>query len=166
MGVAFDQTPLQPVELPDHQGVMHRFEIRSFLCPTGREMVAEEVPRREDGGGYRFAILGDFEADAWALFQRLYQKMRQEMAQHYLERGDHGWRLADRARLVGRIEWDRDPEVDGRVPLVVVDGKALTWEEVGRLLMQYEGWTVRLQVEDGIDIVGGPLLEGDEEEGR
>ena len=65
MGVAFDTTRLGPIELPDNDRAMHRFDVKSLLVATGHEMIAEEIPRREDGGGYRFAILGDFEADAW-----------------------------------------------------------------------------------------------------
>jgi len=158
MGVSFDNTPLQPIELAGHDGVVHRFEIRSMLCGTGHEMIAEEVPRREGGGGYRFAVLGDFEADAWQLFQQLYEKVRRELAEHHLEFGQDGWQFADGDRLVGRIEWDPDPEAEDRLPLLVVDGKALRWHDVGRLLMQREGWTVHLRIEDSIEVVGGPLF--------
>jgi hypothetical protein len=157
MGVRFDNTPLQPIELADPDGVVRRFEIRSMLCATGHEMIAEEVPRRADGGGYRFAVLGDFEADAWQLFQRLYGKMRHEMGARHLERTEYGWHLAKGDRLVGRIEWDEQEE--GRVPLLIVDGKALRWEDVGRLLMSYEGFTLHARVEDSIEVVGGPPLD-------
>jgi len=160
MGVSFDNTPLQPIELAAHDGVVHRFEIRSMLVGTGHEMIAEEVPRQEGGGGYRFAVLGDFEADAWQLFQRLYDKIRRELGERHLEYGKDGWQFADGDRLVGRIEWDPDPEAVDRLPLIVVDGKPLKWDEVGRLLMQREGWTVHLRIEDSIEVVGGPLLEG------
>jgi hypothetical protein len=39
--------------------------------------------------------------------------------------------------MVGRIEWD--PESEARLPLVVIDGKAFSWEEVGHMLMTFEG---------------------------
>ena len=42
MGVDFDDTPVQPIELADVDGVMHRFEIQSLLAATGREMIAQE----------------------------------------------------------------------------------------------------------------------------
>jgi hypothetical protein len=126
-------------------------------------MRAEVVPRRERGG-YRFAVLGDFEADAWELFQRLYQKMRRELAVRYIEQTEHGWQLIDGDRLAGRIEWDDD--ADGVTPLLVVDGKALTWDEVGRMLMSREGFTLHAEVTDSIEAVGGPLAEpGEGDEG-
>ena len=37
-------TPVQPIELADADGVRHRFDIQSFFAATGREMIAQEVP--------------------------------------------------------------------------------------------------------------------------
>jgi hypothetical protein len=44
------------------------------------------------------------------------------------------------------IEWD--DAHDGRVPLVVVDGREITWEEFGRMLMAFEGWQFKLEIRD------------------
>jgi hypothetical protein len=154
LGVAFDNTPLQSIALIDQDGVTRTFEIRSMLVPTGHEMTAQEIPPRE-GGGHRFAVLGDVEADALTLFQRLYEKMRREMSVRHIELTEHGWQLTDRDELVGRIEWDEDAE--GATPVLVVDGKALTWDAIGRMLMTFEGFTLHARVEDGIDVVGEPL---------
>jgi hypothetical protein len=60
-------------------------------------------------------------------------------------------------RLVGRIEWD--DRTGGRVLALVVDGKAFSWDEVGRMLMTLEGFTLHARVEDSIEVVGGPLLQ-------
>ena len=156
MGVEFDDTPVQPIELTDALGIRHGFEIRSLLVATGREMIAEEVPRPEHGG-YRFAVLGDYEADAWELFQSLYDKMKREMAARHVEHTEFGWQLTRGDRLVGRIEWD--DRTGGRVPALVVDGKAFSWDEVGRMLMTFEGFTLHARVEASIEVVGGPLLQ-------
>jgi hypothetical protein len=156
LNVDFDDTRLAPVVLADRDGVPRTFEIRSRLVPTGHAMQAVEVPLRKRGG-YRFEILGDFEADAWELFQRLYEKMRREMAIRHIVHAEHGWQLTDEDTLVGRIEWD--DETDGQMALLVVDGKVLTWHEVGRMLMTFEGFTLDARVEDSIEIVGGPLAD-------
>jgi hypothetical protein len=34
------------------------------------------------------------------------------------------------------------------VPLVVVDGREITWEEFGRMLMTFEGWQFKLEIRD------------------
>jgi hypothetical protein len=156
LGVAFDNTALDPIVLADPDGVVRTFAIRSMLAPTGHAMSAEEVPRRA-GGGYRFEVLGDFEADAWELFQRLYEKMRRELAVRHIELTEHGWQLTNRDELVGRIEWDED--TDGATPVLVVDGHALAWDDVGRMLMTFEGFTLHAVVKDSIEVVGGPLAE-------
>ena len=46
--------------------------------------------------------------------------------------------------------------------MLVVDGRPFTWDEVGRMLMSFEGFTLRAVVDDTIEVVGGPLLgDGD-----
>lgn len=150
LGIDFDGTTLQPIVLADADGVPHTFQIRSMLVPTGHEMEAVESPRPAHGG-YRFAVLGDLEADSWDLFQRLYEKMREEMTIRHVERTTHGWQVGPEQRLVGRIEWD--PASEGRVPLLVVDGRPFTWEEVGRMLMTFEGFTLDARIEDTIELV-------------
>jgi hypothetical protein len=60
----------------------------------------------------------------------------------------------------GRIE--ANLEDDLRMPILVIDGKEFCWEEVGRMLMSFEGFTVDLRIRDTIDVVGGPLLDDDE----
>jgi hypothetical protein len=61
------------LEGPDD--IPHTFLIRSILVPTGHELEAIEKTR-DDGPGYRFAVLGDFDADPWELFQRFFATMR------------------------------------------------------------------------------------------
>jgi hypothetical protein len=41
--------------------------------------------------------------------------------------------------------------------MLFVDGKAVSWDEVGRMLMTYEGFTLRARVEDSIEVVAGPF---------
>jgi len=151
IGVDFDNTPLQPIVIADADGVPHTFQIRSMLVATGHEMEALEITT--DGQlGYCFRVLADVETDAWKLFRKLCARMRREMAQRYVERTKHGWQITVDQRLVGRIEWD--PETNGRLPLIVIDGKPFTWEQVGRMLMTFEGFTLDARVEDTILSVG------------
>jgi hypothetical protein len=163
LGVAFDDAPLQPVVVTDAAGVDHTFEFRSMLVPTGHALYAREaLPAEREG--YEFSVLGDFEAHAWDLFRVLYDKIRRELGVRHVERGELGWQVTDAHRLVGRICWD--PDREGEVPLLIVDGRAFTWDEVGRMLMSFEGFTLRAQIEDSIDVVGGPLLDEGESKNR
>ena len=158
MGVDFDNTPLQPVTVTDSGGVEHTFEFRSMLVATGHALYAREaLPAGREG--YEFSVLGDVEASVWDLFKELYDKIRRALAVRHVERGDLGWQVTDAHRLVGRI--CRDPDHGGELPLLVVDGRPYTWDEVGRMLMSFEGFTLRAQIEDSIEVVGGPLLDED-----
>ena len=151
IGIDYDEPQFQPIVLEDADGPPHTFLIRSILVPTGHELEAVE---KTEGNrpGYRFAVLGDFEADPWELFQRLYASMRDAVVTRHVRRSEFGWQLTSDQRLVGRIEWD--PESDGRLPLLVIDGKAFTWEQVGHMLMTFEGFRFEARVKDTIEIVG------------
>lgn len=153
LGVAFDHTLLQPIVIADADGVPHTFQIRSMLVATGHEMEALEMTNDRQLG-YCFRLLGDLEADAWELFRDLYANMRREMARRHVERTQFGWQLTSDQHLVGRIEWDSD--TNGALPLIVIDGKPFTWEQVGRMLMTFEGFTLDARVEDTIQVVGDP----------
>lgn len=158
MGVDFDNTPLQPVAVVDANGVNRTFEFRSMLAATGHVLSAREVLPAEREG-YEFSVLGDFEARVWDLFEILYDRIRRALAVRHVERGELGWQITGAHRLVGRICWD--PDQDGELPLVVIDGRPFTWDEVGRMLMSFEGFMLRARIEDSIEVVGGPLLRED-----
>jgi hypothetical protein len=90
----------------------------------------------------------------------LYDRIRLGLAVRHVERGELGWRITDARHLVGRIT--SDPERAGEVPLLVIDGRPFTWDQVGRMLMSFEGFTLRAFVGDSIEVIGGPLPEKQE----
>lgn len=158
LGVDFDNTAMPPFAVTDVDGVRHRFEIRSMLVPTGHAMSAREVGKPGAKGGYRFEILGDLEADAHDLFTRLRERIRQGLSVRHVQETEHGWQLTQPHRLRGVIEWD--PETDGDLPLLIVDGRPFTWDQVGRMLMAFEGFTLNAAVQDTIEVIGGPVAAG------
>lgn len=158
LGVDFDNTPISPIVVTDADGVRHRFHIRSMLVGTGHAMYAREVRHRDARGGYRFEILGDLEANAQDLFKLLRERIRQGLSVRHVQQTEHGWQLTPAHRLRGVIEWD--PHTEGALPLLIVDGRTFTWDQIGRLLMTFEGFTLNAIVEDTIEVVGGPLAEG------
>ena len=61
----------------------------------------------------------------------------------------HGPQIAKSADgwvVRGQIEWD--DEENGRVPRLVVDGKGYSWDELGRMLMSFEGFRLKMEVYD------------------
>ncbi len=158
LGIDFDNTPIAPIVVTDVDGVRRRFEIRSMLVGTGHAMYAREVRNRDGKGGYRFEILGDLEADAQDLFMLLRERIRQGLSVRHVQQTEHGWQLTQAQRLRGVIEWD--PETEDALPLLIVDGRTFTWDQIGRMLMTFEGFTLNAIVEDTIEVVGGPLADG------
>jgi hypothetical protein len=94
------------------------------------------------------------------LFRVLWNRVQRGVAVRHVERGELGWQITDAHQLVGRISWD--PDRAGEVPLLVIDGRPFTWDQVGRMLMSFEGFTLRAVVDDSIEVIGGPLLEKEE----
>jgi len=60
--------------------------------------------------------------------------------------GKLGLQIADHRVVRGLIEWDEARD-DG-VPLFIIDGREITWEEFGRMLMSFEGWQFKLNICD------------------
>lgn len=158
LGIDFDSTPIAPIVVTDVDGVRHRFEIRSMLVGTGHAMYAREVRKRDARGGYRFAILGDYEAKAQDLIKLLRERIRQGLSVRHVQETEHGWQLTQGHRLSGVIEWD--PETEGALPLLIVDGRTFTWDEIGRMMMTFEGFTLNAIVKDTVEVVGGPHADG------
>jgi hypothetical protein len=44
------------------------------------------------------------------------------------------------------VESDRD--YDDRAPLLIIDGREVTWDKFGRMLTSFEGWQFKLNLAD------------------
>ena len=83
---------------------------------------------------------------------QLVERMRRALSRRHLEHdeGSAGLRIAD-FLVRGRIDWDESE--DGHLPLLVIDGREVTWEQFGQMLMSYEGWQFKLEIKDPSDEV-------------
>ena len=93
-------------------------------------------------------MLGDPENDLFALLGRLIEKIRRALAIKHLTDAGHGLQTADQT-VRARIDWDESE--DGDVPLVVIDGREISWEDFGRMLMTFQGWQFKLEIFDRSD---------------
>jgi hypothetical protein len=117
--------------------------------PTGIEVLLVEVDAAA-GEGYQFSMLGDHDADVDTLIGQIRLLAEGEIGHTYLEGASHrtGWTLRD-GEVAGRLVWDEEGDY-GKPYNVVVDGRTLTWEELGLALESYEGWGFRLVIESSI----------------
>ena len=141
----FEHVKFEPVGLTDCTGEVHEFHFRTNLFGMGVALDAFEL-RDGSPAGYQFQIIGNPEDDLLVLLGQLIQKMRRALSTKHLMDGQHGLKIADDRVVRGKIEWD--VAHDGRVPLLIIDGQEITWDEFGRMLMSFEGWQFKLTVGD------------------
>jgi hypothetical protein len=141
----FENAKFEPVGLVDSTGEVHEFHFRTYLFGTGVALDAFEL-RDGHPSGYSFQIIGDPERDLLVLLGRLIEKMRRALSTKHLTHGEHGLQISDERIVRGRFEWD--DARNGRVPLLIIDGREIDWDEFGRMLMSFEGLQFKLTIAD------------------
>lgn len=129
--------------LMDVDGVAREFHFTTRVLPTGVSIEALEI-KNANPEGYEFQVIGPHETDILALFGRLFERIRKALSQKHIELGEHGLRIADGDVVRGRVAWD--DETGGRIPLLIIDGKEVSWEQFERILMSYEGFNFKLEI--------------------
>ena len=140
----FENCRFDQVVMADCAGEAHEFHFGTRLLGSMVAVDAFELKRGEPAG-YQFQILGGPDDDVLALLGRLVERMRRTLSVNHLVPSEHGLQIADQT-VRARIEWDETQ--DGRMPLLVIDGREVSWEEFGRMLMTFEGWQFRMQIGD------------------
>ena len=143
-GLDFQHLSFDHITLKDWDNKRHTFHFQTRLL--GDHVIIEALEIQDDEPkGYSFSICGDPEDDLFALFAQLVERLRRELERRHIEPGDlTRYQITDGNTLRGYITWDDD--TDGRLPCLVVDGKELSWDEVGRMLMTYEGFHFKLEI--------------------
>lgn len=92
-------------------------------------------------------MLGDAQVDLFDLMGQMVPRMRRLLAQQHLKTDPQmpGLHIAELLAR-GRVTWDESE--DGRVPMLVIDGKRILWDEFGHMVMGFEGWQFRLEFRD------------------
>ena len=132
----------------DMHGVKRIFEVERQIMHTAILLTASE--RWEHG--YEFVVDGELEVNQLKLFEQLIEKTTRGLAETYLETGkfpsDESYTYVKQNQLKGVLAYDSaTPEA----PLVIIDGKPYTWNEVGHLLQAFEGFQVKIVMKDLAD---------------
>lgn len=142
---SFDNIRIQPIGITDCDGETHQFHFTQRLLGN---MVALDAIELRGGSpdGYQFQMTGDPDGDAFALLGRLVEKIRRALSvKHITDDDRHGLQIADQI-VRGRIEGDYS-EAD-HAPIVVIDGREISWDDFGHMLMTFEGWQFKLEIRD------------------
>jgi hypothetical protein len=141
----FEHVVFEPVRMVDGRGTEHEFWFRTRLFGPGVAIDAFEL-RDGNPAGYEFQVIGEPDDDPLELLGKLIGKMRRALALTHLEDTDHGPQVNDRLILRGTV--DSDPDEDHRVPMVIIDGREISWDELGRMVAAFEGWQFKLEFRD------------------
>jgi hypothetical protein len=144
--IDFEHVQFEPIDLTDADGAVHRFDFRLRLL--GDERVSLEAFEIRDGApaGYQFQVLDEVESDLFAVLARLVERMRRALGLRHLETLEPFGLVIKDFVVRGRI--DCDLEADERLPVLVIDGREISWEQFGRMLMSFEGWQFKLEIRD------------------
>ena len=146
----FQHIDFEPLTMTDTHGLEHVFEFRIHLFGTGVAIDAIEF-MDDQTEGYRFKVIGPEDVDLLELLARLVTKMRRGLAYAHLEDSAHGLQISDPGIVRARVESDLDGQSDG--PVVVIDGRSISWDELGRMVAAYEGFQFKLELKDLSDEV-------------
>lgn len=141
----FEHVDLEPVRLTDSAGKPHEFHFRTFLFGTGVALDAFEL-RDGNPAGYQFQVIAEPEEDLLALLGRLIEKMRRALVVKHIDDSEHGLQITQAKVVRGLIDWDS--EQGGSTPLLVIDGREISWEEFGRIIAGFEGFQFKLEFRD------------------
>ncbi len=141
----FENARLEPIRMTDCTGEPHQFHFQLRLQGTMVILDAFELCG-DLRCGYQFQLTGEPDDDVFVLLGHLVERIRRTLSVRHI---DFQERQIIDSTVRGRI--DLDEAQDGLLPLVVVDGKEVTWKEFGRMLTSREGWQFRLDFVDSSD---------------
>lgn len=137
--------------IKDSDDIEHEFEIRKMIQETGIFWEAVEFLDNYEIG-YSFDIYQSFEDDSLEAVAKLKEKVEKGLSKKYIKRNiSNGYESLTLSEdvLEGKIEWDDN--YDGRIPKFKIDGKAYSAEQIGKILMGYEGWDFELRIKEPTD---------------
>ncbi|MEJ2727373.1 MAG: hypothetical protein P8185_02490 [Deltaproteobacteria bacterium] len=104
-------------------------------------------------GGYEFSAIDDIEGEPFELLEKIIGRMRRALNRRhiYWDETSRNWQITDNDVVRGTIHSDLDSSDYQRLPLMVIDGKDISWSELGRMLMIYEGFNFKLEIFDRTD---------------
>lgn len=147
-GVDFADPGFDPVRLTDVDGEEHLFHFTTRLL--GDRVAIEAIEIKEGTPeGHRFMVLGfDPECEILDLYKELFEKMRRGLFTRHLVVGELGLEISDQLTVRAWIDCDLEADGGDRRPLLVIDGKPITWDHFGHMLMTFEGFQFKLEVYD------------------
>jgi hypothetical protein len=142
-GLDFEHVTFAPLTLQDVDGVHHTFQFRSNIFSDQLSLTALETGTDK---GYEFCVIADAEQDLFITFKALFERIRRELGRKHIEPEGNGYRITRDDVVRGQIT--DDPNSLGQLSRLIIDGKAISWEELGRMVAPYAGFGFKLEIFD------------------
>jgi len=153
IGIEFDEVDLQPILLQDADETDHTFHFSVRLVGSELVLRAFEEEYENRSRGYEFSIIGQVEDGIFFLFSKLYNRMCNALSRKHIyhDRTTDTWQITESDIVRGHITHNPDTEDWSPDPMVIVDGKEITWKAFGQMLKPFEGANFKLQIFDQSD---------------
>ena len=143
LGLDYEHVAFDPLTIRDLDGKPHTFQFRSHIFGDQLSLEALEVGREE---GYEFSVIADAEQDLFVTFQTLFERIRRELGRRHIEPDGAGYRITQDGVVRGQL--NDDPDSFEQMPLLIIDGKPITWEALGRMVAANAGFRFKLEIFD------------------
>ncbi|WLR55379.1 hypothetical protein LC048_24470 [Mesobacillus subterraneus] len=149
IGVMLETMP-EEIVVNDFSGTRRDFTVQQRLYPNG--IFLEAVEDLEYG--YQYSVHGELDCNQTELFHKLVNKVKLNVSKRYTKAGEfrNGQKYLSIIddEVGGRIDYD---DSNPSVPMVVVDGRPYTWEQLGEMIMRFEGFQFKMNFFDQTDEV-------------
>ena len=129
LGLDYEHVSFDPLTLEDLDGVPHTFQFHPHIFSDQLSLEALETGPAE---GYEFSVIAEAEQDLFVTFQTLFERIRRELGRRHIEPEGSGYRITQEDVVRGQIT--DDPDSVEQMPLLIIDGKPVTWDALGRML--------------------------------
>ena len=143
LGLDYEHVSFNPLTIQDLDGKPHTFQFRPHIFSDQLSLEAFEVGPDE---GYEFSVIADAEQDLFVTFQKLFERMRLELGRRHIEPEGKGYRITLDDVVRGQIT--DDPDSFEQMPRLIIDGKSISWKELGRMVAPNAGFRFKLEIFD------------------
>jgi len=149
-GVDFTHVAFEPEALKDTDGKERLFHFTTHLFGDRVSMEAVEEVADDDVEGYRFCLIGEIEGgvpNLFNMFGQLIARVKRGLGRKHIEAGRYGNdKITGEGVVRGHIT--SDIKTGSRLPILVIDGREISWHDFGEMVMAHEGFNFRLDMID------------------
>jgi hypothetical protein len=138
MDIDLPRTVPEVLFFEDCKKVMHSFKIEFMVFPMGLSLKAIEVEPDE----YECSIFGEIEEKFPTMWNKLLERLSKMLSRKYYVNANWVNDLA-----VGRLEYNENSDFSD----VVIDGKRVSWEDLGVFLGRYQGFQIKIEIADATE---------------